>query len=61
LLLDGPDDGVVSVESARLEGMTDFLVVPRTHTFIMQDEGVADEVVHFLRNGRFSHEEPSTP
>jgi pimeloyl-ACP methyl ester carboxylesterase len=54
-LIAGPDDGVVSVESARLEGMTDFLVVPRTHTFIMQDEGVGDEVVRFLRTGRFSH------
>jgi pimeloyl-ACP methyl ester carboxylesterase len=54
-LIPGPDDGTVSVASARLEGMTDFLVLPVTHFFMMADKAVAAETLHFLRHGRFSH------
>jgi pimeloyl-ACP methyl ester carboxylesterase len=52
-LIPGPDDGKVSVERARVEG-ADFLVVSATHTFIMNRREVAEEVVNFLRRGRFS-------
>ena len=52
-LIPGPDDGKVGVDRARLEGATDFMVVPATHTFIMNRRDVAEEVVHFLRHGRF--------
>lgn len=52
-IIPGPDDGKVSVERARVEGAADFLVLPATHTFIMNRGDVAEEVVHFLRNGSF--------
>lgn len=52
-LIPGPDDGKVGVDRARVEGAADFLVVPASHTFIMNRADVAEEVVHFLRNGRF--------
>jgi len=52
-LIPGPDDGAVGVESARLEGAADFLVLPATHTFIMNRGDVAEQVVHFLREGEF--------
>ena len=35
--------------------MDDFLVLPVTHTFIMQDEEVMTQTVHFLAYGRFDH------
>jgi len=57
LLPTGASDGTVLVDSTRLPGMTDFLVVPHSHTFIMQSELVAEQVVEFLRRGRFRHEE----
>lgn len=53
-LIPGPDDGKVGVERARLEGAADFLVVHATHTFIMNRRDVADEVVYFLSEGRFT-------
>jgi triacylglycerol lipase len=49
-----PHDGKVSVESARLEGMSDFRVVERAHGLIMRDAGVVEDVLHFLEHGRFS-------
>jgi pimeloyl-ACP methyl ester carboxylesterase len=52
-IIRGEDDGKVSVDEARAEGMADFLVVPRSHTFIMNDGEVAGQVIEFLDNGRF--------
>lgn len=53
LVLQSPHDGTVSVSQTRLPGMKDHLVVPHTHTFIMNSSQVARETIHFLRNGRF--------
>ena len=50
-----PHDGKVSVASAQLDGMRDFLVVPRAHAFIMRDADVISEVLKFLADGRFAH------
>lgn len=52
--LPGEDDGKVSVESARLEGADDFLVLPYSHTWIMQREQVIEQVLSFLGHGRFA-------
>ena len=48
-----PNDSMVSVESARLEGMTDFRTFHVTHWGLRNDLEVADAVVHFLRHGAF--------
>jgi triacylglycerol esterase/lipase EstA (alpha/beta hydrolase family) len=54
LLIDGKDDGKVSVESAKVEGMNDFLTVHSTHTWIMNRRFVYRYVSKFLAEGRFS-------
>lgn len=56
-LFNGPYDGKVSVESARLPEMTDFLVVPCGHTFIMNDDTVIMQIQYFLKNGKFLRDE----
>ncbi|MBW2426546.1 MAG: alpha/beta hydrolase [Deltaproteobacteria bacterium] len=53
--LEGAHDGTVSVASTRLEGMSDHLVLPFTHTFIMNRSEVARQVDAFLQAGRFAH------
>jgi pimeloyl-ACP methyl ester carboxylesterase len=52
----GPGDGKVSVARAQVEGMRDFLVVSRSHAFIMYGADVADAAFHFLEHGRFPGE-----
>ncbi len=54
-LIPGEDDGKVSVANAKLEGMTDFLVVPHSHTFIMKSDAVIEQILCFLKNGSFDH------
>ncbi len=56
-VIPGPDDGLVAVERARVEGMADFLVVPHTHTFIMNGNDVLEQTLRFLREGSFDHGE----
>ncbi len=56
LSLPNPDDGKVSVERTKVEGMTDFIIMPHTHTFMMLEDDVVHQVRHFLTHGKFEHE-----
>lgn len=60
LALPDRDDGKVTVESTKIEGMQDFIEMPYTHTFIMQRDAVIQQVISFLQQGSFSHR-PSDP
>jgi triacylglycerol lipase len=46
-------DGTVAVSETMVAGMVDFLELPVSHTFMMWNPDVLEQVVHFLRYGVF--------
>jgi alpha-beta hydrolase superfamily lysophospholipase len=52
-VLEDPDDGRVSAEDTKLEGMDDFVTVGHSHAFMMRMKRPIKLTIQFLRNGSF--------
>ena len=53
IMLPKPNDGAVSVESSRLDGMTDHVVVGAYHARLAHHRLAIGQTIAFLREGRF--------
>jgi triacylglycerol lipase len=54
--LEGDDDGTVTVESAKLSGSADFILLPHMHTVLLLVPETSRQVAVFLQSGRFDHQ-----
>ena len=54
-IIPGDDDGKVAVARTRLDGMTDFIVLRHTHTWITGAPPAQYQVRYFLEHGSFDH------
>ena len=52
-ILPGEDDGIVSVESTKLDGMKEHIILNFPHTTGIMKKSVANNVIKFLKNGTF--------
>ena len=55
ILIPGDHDGRVSTQSTRLEGMADFILLPCSHSFMMNRQDVIQQTLYFLALGHFNH------
>ena len=54
-LLDGPNDGTLTVESMKLKDMHDTVNIPSSHTLVLTHPDLKGHIESFLRNGQFIH------
>lgn len=59
LMIPGPDDGKVSVEHTKLDGMKDHAVLRTAHPFLMRNHEAITLTIRFLRTGSFSENHSS--
>ncbi|HUF61789.1 MAG TPA: alpha/beta fold hydrolase [Verrucomicrobiales bacterium] len=56
---EGPNDGILPVETGRVPGISDFLVVDASHGHIRHSVEVHYQIAFFLARAKFDHERPS--
>lgn len=61
MIIPGTDDGKVSVNNAKVEGMRDYIVIHATHPFIMKNRQAIKQAIHFLKFGKFQKSVSTEP
>ncbi len=56
VMIEGANDGKVSVENTKLDGMDDHITVPVAHPFLMTNDDAIEQVIHFLQHGCFARD-----
>jgi hypothetical protein len=53
MMIDGRDDGKVSVERTKVDGMKEHIIVHSTHPYLMKNKVVIQKTIRFLKTGSF--------
>ena len=56
MIIDGPDDGKVSVERTKVAGMQAHSVVHAAHPFLMNNDEAIEQTIRFLTTATFKAE-----
>jgi len=56
MVVPGDDDGLVSHERSKVEGMNDSIILATAHSIIMFNKEVHAQIIHFLKDGKFVKE-----
>ncbi len=59
--LPNPDDGKVSVASARLQGMCAMMSIHVSHPFLIKNDASIEQVIAYLSDGKFKPVDDHTP
>jgi pimeloyl-ACP methyl ester carboxylesterase len=57
---DGDNDGTVAVDETRIDGATDHICMPVSHTSMLMSADVVDQATAFLRTGSFVRDDQAT-
>lgn len=49
------NDGKVTISSTKMKNMSDFIILPVSHTFMMKNASVENQILSFLDDGKFIH------
>jgi pimeloyl-ACP methyl ester carboxylesterase len=55
LLIRTPHDGLVSIESSKIDEAKDHIIIPSNHTLFPYNKEMCKQVVYFLNIGKFNH------
>lgn len=55
-IIPGKDDGLVSIEATKIDGMTDFIIINTGHSMMRYNSDVADQTIEFIKNSVFKKE-----
>ena len=53
MMIEGADDGKVSIKRTKVDGMKEHMVVHATHPYLMKNDEVIEETICFLKTGSF--------
>ena len=58
-ILPGGDDGIVSVDSGKVEGMSQLIALTGFHTVLPVMDSALEQANHFIESGKFTDEPPA--